>query len=644
MAGRTAVLRVNIISDARGAAQGMDQAEQATGRFQSGMQKLAKAAAVTWVVDKVASFGREIYALASEAEQNLGAVDTVFGKSAQAVKDWSTGASDAVGMSASSYQSLANQIGGSLKSAYSDTDVMASKTNELIGAAADLSSVFGGDAVEASAAMGSALRGEFNPLERFGIFLNAAAVQARLAADGNDKLTGAALDAAKKQTTQNMIMEQAGAYAGNFAKEADTAAGAQQRATAKWEDARAKLGAGLLPVVSQAAALFGQFSDWVGRNTGMITALVVGLGGLLGILIAYNGVMLATNLIMSANPFTIAMLAIAAMVAGLIVAYNKIGWFKDFVDLAWKGIQIGIGATVTWLQTVAWPIIQQVWDRISQGAQAVYEGFILPAFTAIQSIVQKSISFITNIVKAGMALFRGDFSGAMGFLKSAVQDGLAIAVTWFQAFPGRIISAIGALGGLLVRKGAEALQGMLQGVENGWNNLRNWLGGIGQRVLSAVGYLNNLLAGAGRAVMQSLLDGIVNGFNKVKNFVGGIADWIARNKGPLPYDRRLLRPAGKAIMQGLLKSMQGEVPAVKKFLGGLTATIGSFGADLSPVSMVAGARGGSTSTSSGGSSSGPAHVTVEVKTGVGDPVAIGREVAEVLGTFYKTTGRGPSWA
>ena len=71
-----------------------------------------------------------------------------------------------------------------------------------------------------------------------------------MAADGTDKLTGEAKTAAQAQTVLALATEQAAGANGQFAREADTAEGAAQRSAAQYENAKAAIGQGLLPVMT----------------------------------------------------------------------------------------------------------------------------------------------------------------------------------------------------------------------------------------------------------------------------------------------------------------------------------------------------------------------------------------------------------
>ena len=465
MANKSAILSVKIVTDAKEGAKGLDQYEGRLKKFEGGAKKLAAPAAAV-----LAGLGAAAIAagnLAAEAEQNVGAVQTVFGKAAGSVLDFADTAATAVGMSASSYNSLAASIGGSLASAGWSADEMAAKTQGLIEASADLSSVFGGDAAEAAAAMGAGLRGEFDSLERFGIFMNMNAVNAELAANGQDKLTGAAADAAKKQTITNMIMEQAGKYAGNFAREADTAAGAQQRATAQFEDAATQLGEQLLPIMTRASELGAQMATWISNNIPLVTAFAIGIGALAATVLLVNGAIMvinatmaiwrgavavatavqwAWNAAMSANPIGIVIILIAALVAGIIWAYNNVGWFKDAMDFmgqvavaVWNTLVGWVQTAIGWLDSVLAPIggIQGAFELLKAGAVLVWETVI--------GWVEDAIGWLDDVL-APIGGIEGAFS-TMGDIAGGVLDGIIGGIRdvigWAQDAIGWIASLFG---------------------------------------------------------------------------------------------------------------------------------------------------------------------------------------------------------
>jgi len=100
-------------------------------------------------------------------------------------------------------------------------------------------------------------------------------------------------------------------------------------------------------------------------------------------------------------------LAIAALVAGVIIAYNKIGWFRDFVDAAFDDVakafdfvKDAAGKVFDWLKS-NWPLLLAIltgpfgaavllivrnWDTIKEGATAVWQ-WVTDKFNAIVSFI-----------------------------------------------------------------------------------------------------------------------------------------------------------------------------------------------------------------------------------------------------------------
>jgi murein DD-endopeptidase MepM/ murein hydrolase activator NlpD len=325
--------------------------------------------------------------MAAEAEQNVGAVETVFGSAAKKVEEFSKRSSTAVGLSASSYNELSATTGTALKAAGYSVDQLAEKNDALITRGADLASVFGGTTAEAVRAMGSAFRGEFDPLERYGVTLTMNQVNAELAARGYDKLTGAALESAKKQTIHDLIMKQSAQSAGNFAKEADTTAGAQQRATASFQDASAKLGEKLLPAMTKFAEIATTVATWVANNSELVTNLAIVLGILAGGIVAATGVMGILNIVMAANPVGAVILAVTALIA--VIALLVLNWDKvvAFLRGSWENFTRWWGDGMRRMGD-QW---NGFWGDVGKNAKNVWDNTLGPVFNTIRDVIQNKV-------------------------------------------------------------------------------------------------------------------------------------------------------------------------------------------------------------------------------------------------------------
>lgn len=195
---------------------------------------------------------------ASDAQQSMGATESVFGKAADSVIKKSNGAATAYGLSANQYRESANLIGSLFKNQGVATDQLAGKTDSMVKLGGDLAATFGGTTKEAVEALGSAFKGEFDPLEKYGVSLKESTVSSEAMRLANvkskkewDGLTTAQQSAYKQQATTALIMKQSTSAAGAFGRESNTLADQQQRLAAQWENLKSSLGTMFLPVLTK---------------------------------------------------------------------------------------------------------------------------------------------------------------------------------------------------------------------------------------------------------------------------------------------------------------------------------------------------------------------------------------------------------
>ena len=193
---------------------------------------------------------------AGDIEQSVGAVDSVFKQSAGQMHSWAQNSAKNLGISANAYNELASVLGASLKNGGTSMDQLAGKTNDLITLGADLASMYGGTTKEAIEAISAALRGETDPIERYGISINDAALSAKALQEGIQKSGGAFTTQQKQLLTQKLLFEQSADAQGNFNRESDTYAHKIQVAQASFENLKVTIGEAFLPAVSAAMDIF----------------------------------------------------------------------------------------------------------------------------------------------------------------------------------------------------------------------------------------------------------------------------------------------------------------------------------------------------------------------------------------------------
>ena len=153
--GRSAILSIKILTDATKGKKGLDDTASGVDKFTAKMGKLTAPAAA--VVGGIAAIGKTTFDAASESQQAMGALDSVFADSAGQVKEWAAQAAQSAGLSATQYGNLASKLGASFKNMGLSTDDAAKSTNEMIKLGADLAATFGGTTEEAVGALSAAL-------------------------------------------------------------------------------------------------------------------------------------------------------------------------------------------------------------------------------------------------------------------------------------------------------------------------------------------------------------------------------------------------------------------------------------------------------------------------------------------------------
>lgn len=127
------------------------------------------------------------------------------------------------------------------------------------------------------------------------------------------------------------------------------------------------------------------------------------------------------NAALSANPIGLIILAIVAFVGIIVLAYNKVGWFRALVDAAWSGIKTAISAVVSWFQNTAWPILSTV------------IGYIVGYYKLLWTVFSTVAGWIIGKAGALVGFFvqmPSKIASAVSGLWDGLKDSFRAAVNW----------------------------------------------------------------------------------------------------------------------------------------------------------------------------------------------------------------------
>jgi hypothetical protein len=244
---------LNIVSTFKG--DGIKQATSQLGAFGkeagslgSTLGKVGAALAGFGLATKAVQFTSESIDSARDLERNMYSLNTVFGGMAPTMEKFTKNAHE-IGLSQKDAAKASTFLGSVLKqSGFSMADTT-KQTQKLVSLGVDLATTYGYDVSEALLGMTALFRGEYDPIEKFGVAMKQSEINAELAARQQNNLTGAARRNAEQIIRMELLYERAADAMGAFTGQSGNLFVEQMKLQAQFENMQASIGTQLLPVM-----------------------------------------------------------------------------------------------------------------------------------------------------------------------------------------------------------------------------------------------------------------------------------------------------------------------------------------------------------------------------------------------------------
>jgi phage-related protein len=149
-------------------------------------------------------------------------------------------------------------------------------------------------------------------------------------------------DGADFETVMSLIADTTG---GAATEAANTSAGQFKRLSVTLAETKESIGAALLPAIQAVLPYLTKFGEWAAKNPSLILAVGAAIATIAAAIVA-------VNVAMALNPFSLIIIGVVAVGAALVTAYNKFQSFRNIVDAVFEGIKFGFNALKLYFGTI----------------------------------------------------------------------------------------------------------------------------------------------------------------------------------------------------------------------------------------------------------------------------------------------------
>jgi hypothetical protein len=426
---------------------------------------------------------------ASDLNETISKTNVIFGEAATEVQIFADTAAASLGQTRQQALDAAATFGTFGKAAGLTGQDLASFSTDFTSLASDLASFNNTSPEEAVLALGAALRGESEPMRRFGVLLSADAVAAealamglltttineqelsiavqkadmafkkhnetlvKFGADSDeaaktalqleqaenrlDKAVGGTTDklTAQQKTlaTQSLIMKATTDAQGDFERTSDGLANSQRILTAQFKDLQAELGMILLPIVEKGTKLLSGLTGAMAANKD-VTAITI------GVVAGLAAAVLAVNAAMKVYQATLIIASAAQATFNFIVSANPIG----IAVLAIAGL------------IAAFIVLEKRFGAVTDALKIVgktFDIFLINPIRILLDLIGKVIGALGKI--PGVSSIAGAVGGLVGKIPGLAEGGIVTGPTLAmvgEAGPEAVIplSRMGQMGNVTI--------------------------------------------------------------------------------------------------------------------------------------------------------------------------------------------------
>ena len=429
-----------------------DNASGAESKMSSTFKKLGGIIATAFAIDKIKDFGASCINAAADASAMTSQFSQVFGDLESTASANLTAIAENTGIVENRLKGSYTQIAAFAKTGGMETAEALSLADRAMVAVADSAAFYDRSLEETTESLQSFLKGNYENDAALGLSCTETTRNAKA-----NELYGKSfneLSEAQKQLTLLQMVEDANALSGAMgqaARESDTWTNQTGNLKQAWTDFQAVIGEKFLPFAVQVVKSLQEMCVWMTENQGVVAALAVVIGVLVGAIGLYNavqavraamnaaeaaslGALIAMKLADAAAtmaviaPYALIVAAIAAVIAIIVVCV------KHWDEIKAKALEVAEAIKQKWMEfkdkvsslmTDLMNKLKTIWDNIKSAVMEKCSALLSAAsekFQAMKAAIEEKVNAAKQTVSTVFSNIQSTISEKVNAAKSTVSN------------------------------------------------------------------------------------------------------------------------------------------------------------------------------------------------------------------------------
>lgn len=329
----------------------------------------------------------------------------------------------------------------------------------------------------------------------------------------------------------------------------------------------------LMTVIPQIAAAFSGVATFLSGTlvpaiTGVITFITGTVIPAIGAVVAAIGIV---------------PIVIGAVIAIIILLWNKCEWFRDAVTAIWEAIKTA--AVTVW--NALGEFLTGLWEGIVSAGQAIWNGlasFFSDVWEGIKTVVSTVLQVISTLITIQFEIYKTIITTVMTVIKTvittvwnAISAFINTVVTRIQTFltaawntikvvittavtaVQTVVTTIWNIISSVIQTVMNTIQSIISSV---WNGIQSVVSTVLNAIRTAVTTAFNAVVNGIKGAMTNVYNIVVNGFNNAVGFIKGMASSAFQ--------------WGADIIEGIVNGIKSCIGKIKDAVGNVAETIRSF--------------------------------------------------------------------